>query len=178
MVVIYGWGCIKMFFVSSPNVLADFPVYSSSQTTRLHLYQYIIPLLHCIWSLSFGNTSMFLIVLEVCVNAILTAYAFNAFAQAPHIWNDYVFLCLLFCLVFLLFLLQSLVFWGLTFWKSLCCILSKACAGYLQLVRASLVCCSSVLSSSDVDDSALALGVKVLMTLKCNSSVSEKFWNK
>ena len=45
------------------NVLADSPIYSSSESSLLHLYHYIILLLHCIGSLSFGNKHMFLIVL-------------------------------------------------------------------------------------------------------------------
>ena len=76
-------GTLKLSLHLFPNVLADSPIYFSLQLTLFHLYQYNIPLLHCIGSISFVDTSIFLIVLllpEVCVDAILNTYAFNAVA--------------------------------------------------------------------------------------------------
>ena len=54
---------------------------------------------------------------------------------------------------------------GLFCVKVLSSILSKAHAGYLHLVRTSLKCCCSILSSSCVKQTALAMCTSVLMTL-------------
>ena len=67
-----GKGAFRCCFYLSPSVLADSVMYSSLQSTLSHLYQYTVPLLHCMGSLSFGDTSMFLIFPLLLEYALMT----------------------------------------------------------------------------------------------------------
>ena len=91
----------------------------------------------------------------MCVDAIFTTYAFNAFAYALYIWYDYDSLV---CVVLVVVTAAPGVFW-FTLWKLLHFIPSKAHDGCLQLVRNSLKFCFSVVKSSGLDETTLALCV-------------------
>ena len=113
-------------------------------------------------SLSFGDTSMFWLFCSPWHMCWCHIYyiCFNTFTEACTYGMTMYPLCLLF------WLLLSLVLFGLfVFWKFLQCILSISCDRYLQLVRTSLMCCFSVLSSPHVAGTVLALCVKVFMAL-------------
>ena len=58
-----GEGAFRCSLYLCSNVVAISPMHSSLHSTLSNLYQYIIQLLHCIRSLSFDDTSMFLITL-------------------------------------------------------------------------------------------------------------------
>ena len=65
LVFISGEGTSRCSLNLSPNVLAQSPMYSSSQSYLLHLNQYITPLCCFIVSLSLCATKMFLNVLPL-----------------------------------------------------------------------------------------------------------------
>ena len=101
---------------------------------------------------------------EVHVEAILTAYAFDAltegFTYGNTMYPKYVLLFWL--LLFLLFMELS----GLFCWTFLHSILSVYGPWWVFAVSVTtLICWFSVLSSSGVDETILALHFKVLMTL-------------
>ena len=78
--------------------------------------------------------------LEVFVNAIFITYAFNALAQVLHIWHDSVSLVLVIVDVAVVVIIHAIagVFWDYLV-ENYCSILFKANAGYLQLIRISLL---------------------------------------
>ena len=68
-------------------------------------------------------------------------------------------------LVVVVVVLLMLLLLGLFCWKSVWSTLSQTHARYLHLIRTSLKCWYSVLSSFGVEQIALAIGADVLITL-------------
>ena len=163
LMALYWWRCSKMFFISLPKCSTKF---SYVLIIVIHIIVFVPVddvIFCCMGSLALGDESMFLIVLfkfKVVVDAILTASFLYVFKSSLYIWNDYVSPWFLLCVVVLLLML-----FGLPWQKFLCSMSSVAHAGCLPLVRTSLMCSTSVLRCSVVEDTVLALWFSVLMTL-------------
>ena len=99
---------------------------------------------------------------EVHFNVMSSADVLAGFTQSLHIGHHYVWLVVIGGTVCLFFL----------FWFLFICSLFKAHAGYLQLLRALLMWSSSSFSSWWLEQTVLALCLKVLMTLY----LADRWW--
>ena len=85
-----GEDALRCSFYLLPNVQADSPIYPSLQSTLSHLCQYIIQLLPCFGSLSFSDTSIFLIILVPLKYVLMPYLPFTTLTQALPVWYEYV----------------------------------------------------------------------------------------
>ena len=124
-----GEGSFRYSLNLCPKILADSPMFSSSNSSLLHLYQYITPLFCLIVSLSLGATRMFFNILPllkyVCIPYFLQM--FLMLSNSPCVYH--MTMCSLFfvgwfCVV--LFVMLRFVY----AWFSLC-VLFIAHLGYL-----------------------------------------------
>ena len=145
----------------SSKVLADSPIYSSSQSILSHLNQYITLLFFLMLSLSLGYTSKCLMVFHplkcTCIPHFLQMFlklSLIPWEYGTTIWH--IFLCNDWC--FFLLVLSCRCF---CLWRIFCI----AHLGYLQPLRTFSRCSNSLLMNSSVEHKVLALCVRVLIML-------------
>ena len=151
IVAVYWRGCLQVILLFFPKCSSRFSnvflivVYPVSSVPVYYVtFEFI-------GSFSFGDTSMFLIALFP-LKCVLMPYLLHMPLMLLQRPCTYVMTMYPFYLLLLLLLLLFLVLLDLFSWKFLHSILSISHGEYLLLVRTSLMCFFSVLSSFDVDD--------------------------
>ena len=157
-----GDGAFMCSLYLSANVLPGSPLYSSLQSTLLHLHLYITPLLCQLVSLSLGLTRRSLMVLPslkcICMPCLLQMFlqlSLKPLMYGTTMWGLWVLLVVLFLVLLelLLYLLDLIL------------ALFKGQPWYLHLLNACMRWFSFPLSSWELEQKFLAVCVKVLMTL-------------
>ena len=162
-----GEGVLRCSLNLSAKFLADSPIYSSSQSTLLHLNLYMTPLFFQMVSLSFGAMRRFLMVSPPfrCTWTpyflhVLLKFSLRPWWYGTTMWGWLILGCsgLVGLVPLLLFLLvSSFVFF---IW-----ILFRAQVGYLHFFKAEVRCCSSLFRCCGEEHMVLALCSKVPITL-------------